>query len=284
MQSETITPPIDSAASQRQKFLVTTFNGTALFVFTYYLVWGVHDLAKFGVSRHYHLRGIWDPSHLVYTMADNEWWRTAVVAVYGVGPLMCLVLGIVAFRWYWVRERARRGQLKLLLLWVVFHSCNAVLGALLSDTFIQTGVWYVPDWLFRVGNVLNVALAVLAGLTQMGIGYFGAMAFLQAHDSKTVMRYANRQRMVVSTLIMPWVAGSIFIALTKFSYLSMYEALHLLMMGLLVTPCALGCLNELFSSTVKRPQPTHVAWGLVALAVVTALVWRFVLSPPYTFA
>ena len=141
----------------------------------------------------------------------------------------------------------------------------------------------VPDWLLGLGNVMNVILALLAGLVQLGLGYFGAVAFLQAHDSHTVMRYDKRQLMVVSTLIVPWVVGSVFIALTKMPYLTVQETLHLAMMGLLVTPLALGCLNEVFSETVKRPQPTHVAWGLVGLAIVVALVWRLALSPPLTF-
>ena len=282
MPPDTASPPALPQESEGPKFLTAALNGTALYVLAYFFVWGIHDLTKAQVSRYFHLRGVWDPSRIVYTMTDSEWWRTAIVAVYGIGPLVCLVVGAVVFKWYWSRQRARRGQLKLLMLWVVLHCCNAVFGALLSDTFIQSGFWYVPEWLIGLGNIPNVMLAILAGLAQLGIGYFAAVAFLQAHDSKTVMRYSNRQLMVVHTLIIPWVAGSIFIAVSKFSYLSMSEALHLLMMGLLVTPTALGCLNELFSSTVRRPYPTRGAWGLVGLAVVVALVWRLALSPPIT--
>ena len=283
MQPETTTLSQSPLATDRRKFLVSALNGTALYVLAYYLVWGVHQLAKLQVSRFYHLRGTWDPSQIVYTLSDGEWWRTAVVAAHGSGPVVCLVLGVVVFRWFWRGERAKRGHFKLLLLWVAFHACNAVFGALLADTFIQTGFWYVPDWLFRLGNVLNVALALLAGLAQLALGYFGAIAFLQAHDSKTVMRYDNRQLMVVCTLIVPWLAGGVFIALAKLPYLTVQEFLHLAMMGLLVTPLALGCLNEVFSDTVRKPQATQVAWRLVGLAIVIALVWRLVLSPPITF-
>ncbi|WP_354583070.1 hypothetical protein [Hymenobacter sp. UYCo722] len=249
----------------------------------YYLVWGLYEAAKVLASRYFHLRGSWNPSRVVYTLNDSEWWRTAVVTVYGVGPLVCLLLSLVVFRWYWRSERARRGQRKLLLLWVIFQACNAVFGALLADTFTQSGSWYVFDWLLRMGNAVNIGLALLAGLVQLGLGYFGAIAFLQAHDSKTVMRYDNRQKMVFSTLVAPWVAGSLFIMLLKQPYLTIQEALHLAMMGLLITPMALGCLNEVFSDTVKRPQATRIAWGLIGLAVVLAVVWRLALSPPVTF-
>lgn len=277
------TAPSPSLKTDHRKFYIVAANGTALYVLAYYLVWGLHQAAKVAMSRHFRLRGIWDPSDVRYTLTDKEWWRTAIVGVYGSGPLVCLILGVVVFRWYWRSERAQRGQFKLLLLWVAFHACNAVFGALLADTFTQSGFWYVPDWLLRLGNIMNVLLALLAGLVQLGLGYFAAIAFLQAHDSRTVMRHINRQLMVVSTLIVPWVAGGIFIALTKVPYLTVQETLHLAMMGLLVTPLALGCLNEVFSETVKRPQATHVAWGLVGLAIVVAVVWRLALSPPVSF-
>ena len=283
MQPETTTLPQNTLENDRSKFLISALNGTALYVLAYYVVWGMHQLTNLQISRFYHLRGNWNPSRIVYTMSDGEWWRTAVVAAYGAGPAVCLLIGVVAFRWYWRGERAKRGNFKLLLLWVAFHACNAVFGALLADTFTQSGFWYVPDWLFKLGNAMNVAVALLAGMVQLALGYFGAIAFLQAHDSKTVMRYANRQLMVVCTLIVPWLVGGAFIALTKIHYITIHEYLHLAMMGLLVTPLALGCLNEVFSDTVRRPQATHVAWGLVGLAIVVAIAWRLALSPPVAF-
>lgn len=283
MQPASATLPTFPLNNDRSKFVVTALNGGALYVLAYYIVWGLHQGAKLGVSNYLHLRGNLDPSRLIFTMGDGEWWRTAIIAVHGIGPAGCLVLGGLTLWWFWTSERAKRGNFKLLLLWITFHCYNLVFGALLADTLLQTGSWYVIDWLFNQGNAFNILVAVLSGLLQMGLGYFSAAAFLQAHDSKTVMRFPNRRRMIIFTLILPWVAGSIFIGLTKTSYFSLYEALHLVTMGLLVIPIAHGCLSELFSSTVRRPQITRIAWGLVTMAVVVAVAWRLALSPPVSF-
>lgn len=283
MQPGKATPAAISSETDKSKFVVAAFNGAALYILTYYLVWGLHDAAKFGLSRFFHLRGMWTPSRVVYTMVDNEWWRKAVVTVYGVGPALCLVVGLAAFVWFWRYARAQPGLFKLLLLWLTFHSCNAVFGALLADSFTQSGFYYVPDWLFKMGRVLDYILAGLAGLVQLVLGYFGAVAFLQAHDSRTVMRHFNRKLMVFSTLMVPWVVGGLFISVAKLPYLSIQEVLHLLAMGVLLLPMAAGCLNETFSETVRRALPTNVAWGLVGLAVLAALVWRIALSPPVAF-
>lgn len=268
---------------EKNKFLISAVNGTAIYILAYYLVWGLYEIAKVEASRLFGLRGTWNPSRILYSLGDGEWWRMAVVTVYGIGPALSVLVGFGAFVWYWKRERARRGQLKLLLLWISLHAFNATFGALLADTFTQSGSWFVPDWLFKMGNIVNVFLALLAGLVQMGMGYFGAVAFLQAHDSRTVMRHANRQKMVVSTLVAPWALGSLFIMALKLPYLAVQETLHLAMMALLITPMALGCLNELFSETVRKPQATRMAWRLVLLAVLVAVAWRLALSPPVKF-
>lgn len=277
------TSSTDSESIENRKFLISAVNGTALYVLAYYIINGLHQLAKMAVSQHFSLRGSWDPSRIVYSMADRDWWRTAVIAAYGVGPLISVIAGFAAYQLYWRNLRARRGVVKLLVLWVAFHGVNAFFGALLADTFTQSGFWYVPSWLFELGNVVNVLLAFVGGLMQIGLGYLLAAPFLQAHDSKTVMKYQRRQRMVIHTLFIPWAAGTLFIILAKIPYISIQEILRLLMMGLLVTPTALASINELFESTVRKPQPTHFVWGLIGLTVVVAAVWYLALSPPILF-
>jgi hypothetical protein len=262
---------------------MAALNSTAVYVLAYYFVWGVHQFAKVGLSRRLHLRGNWDPSRVLYTVGDDEWTQHSIIAAYGIGPLLCLGLGFVAFLWYWKRERARPGIFKLLLLWIAFHTCNAILGALLADSLRQEGFWYVPDWVMRLGYMANTAVALVAGTLQLAIGRLATVPFLQAHDSHTLMQFQNRRRMVFSTIMTPWLLGGLFIALTKLPYFSMHEFLHLLMMGLLLFSLILGCISDPFDLTVQGAQPTHVAWGFVVLAVLAALGWRLVLSPPLTF-
>jgi len=273
----------EPAKVEQNKFLIAAVNSTVAYVVSYYVMTAVHQIAKVALSHRFQLRGTWDPSRIVYTMADAEWWRLAIIAVNGIGPAVCLLLGFIAFQIYWRRARAKRGIFKMVLIWMAFQGCNAFFGALLADTFTQSGFWYVPSWVFELGNVVNVLLALGAGITQIALGYFAAIPFLQAHDSKTVMRYQNRQRMVISTLVIPWAVGSVLIMLAKAPYTTIQEVLRLMMMGLLITPTALGCMNELFESTVRKPQPTNFSWGYIILAVLMAALWYMFLSPPVHF-
>ena len=69
----------------------------------------------------------------------------------------------------------------------------------------------------------------------------------------------NCRLMLLATLIGPWVVSSGFIALTKVLHFSLYEALHLAVMDLLVVPTALTCLNEVFTETMKKTRSKRVA-------------------------
>ncbi len=283
MQQQTDFDPTELALTDNDKFTIAAANGTVLYVLAYTVVYAIHQTVKIMLSSHYHLRGVWDASRIVYTMADNEWWKLAIIAVNGIGPFAAMLLWVAAYRWYWTVLRAKRGLFKLLILWVSLHACNLVFGALLADTFTQSGFWFVPSWVFQLGNVPNVVLAIFAGIAELAIGYFMSTAFLQAHDSKTVMRYQNRQRMVLYTLLLPYVFGTFLIALSRLPTPSLSEILRLSMMGLLVGPLCLGSLNELFGSTVRGPQNTRMAWGLAGFMIILLLLWRLFLTPPIHF-
>jgi hypothetical protein len=273
----------DLSIDADEKFRITLVNNTVLYVLAYTFVWAIHEFVKIALSQYLHLRGNWDVSKIVYTMADNEWWRLAIIAVNGIGPFVCATIAFVAYTWYWRRLRASRGLFKLLVLWISFHALNLSLGALLADNFTQTGFWFVPSWVFQMGNVPNVIVGILAGIGQIAMGYFAGVPFLQAHDSKTVMRYQNRRRMVMYTLILPYIFGTIAICVSRLPLLSLGETIRLVTMILLVGPMCLGCLNELFGSTVRGPKNTHVAWGMLGLSIILLMLWRLFLAPAIHF-
>ncbi|MCB2376893.1 hypothetical protein LGH70_04830 [Hymenobacter sp. BT635] len=260
------------------KTTLTALNSTILYVLAYLLVNGLHQFSTVAMAQRLSIPGVWRLSAIRFRISDPEWWRSAVLAVYGVGPAVCAVVGVGAALWFWKRERGKRGLRKLLLVWVAFHACNHVLGAMVGDTFTESGFWYVPSWLFLAGNIPNILVAVLCGLLQMVAGYFAAVGFLQTHDSITLMQYQHRRTLIGATILVPWVAGSGVLALLKLPDLSPNEQLHFLTMGLLLLPLALACSNELFEFTVKAPQKTQLASGWLALLLLLALGWWLALG------
>ena len=273
-----VSPAEPTTAAVRGKFAVTLLNATACYLLAYELVRLAQQSSLARAARHHHVPGTWHAAGVHFNLSDSGWSRELVLAVYGAGPLAVLGLGMLALVAFWGRQRQRRGLAKLLLLWLLMHALNQLLGGLLADTITQSGSWFVPNWLLGVGTWPSLALGLLLGAGQLGLGMLLAQWFLQAQDSRTVLRFAYRARLVRYAILGPWLAGSAVLALSQLPDLSLNEGLHLLTMGLLLGPLALGVRQEHFSESQVLPAPTRPAWGLLALAVLGLLAWRWALS------
>ncbi|MBG8554615.1 hypothetical protein [Hymenobacter guriensis] len=272
-----LTRPVSRLESS--KATITALNSTALYVLAYLLAYGVHQLATAAMAHRLGIPLTVHVSHIQFLISNQQWWRIAVVAVYGAGPLLCLLLALTFGALFWFRGRGRKGRLKLLYFWLALHFFNLVVGGLIAGCFTHKGFWYVPRWLFiSGGQTLPIVLAVVGGLVAVAVGYLSAVAFLQSHDSRTMMLYKNRGQLIFSGLLVPWLGGSAFLALLKLPDLTRHEGLLFLTMGLLVLPLSVASRNELFEETVPYPQKTVVASGFVLLTLLLALLWRLALS------
>ncbi len=283
-------PPAPSAAppasspSARGKFTKLFLNATACYLLAWLLVNFISQAAQVVMARRAYVPGIWDLGGVRFIMADSGWRRDAVLAVYGLGPALVLALGVGAFGLFWLYQRPRPGLVKLLLLWLAFHATNHVLGGLLADTITHSSSWYVPNWLLGTGGTWpSMALGLLFGLMQVVLGFLAAVPFLLAQDSHTILQFERRPQLVVYTIAGPWLVGSLLLALSKLPHLSVNEALHYATMMLLLVPLAVGCQQEFFNENEALPYPTHVAWGLVGLALLGLLAWRLALGTPVAF-
>ncbi|GAB2942292.1 hypothetical protein GCM10027048_03570 [Hymenobacter coalescens] len=281
--SITDTPPAAAATDARHKALIAGANATILYLLAYLTADTAYRLATVATAVQFGIPGVWRLGRVQFRMADTAWWRSAVVAVYSAGPVLCLLLAVGAWLWFWQRARFQRGLLKQYLMWLVLHGLNLFFGALVADTFTQSGFWFVPSWLFLAGNAPNVAVAALFGLLLAVLGYLAAPLFLQSHDSRTLMRYRQRPRLLLTTLLVPWLLGSGLLAAAKYPELTANEWLHFVTLLLALGPLALASANELFEFTVPVPQKTRVAWGLALALVVVVVVARVVLGRGVTF-
>lgn len=284
MQPTPSAAPPTTSPSARGKFTKLFLNATACYLLAWLVVNFIGQAAQVVMARRAYVPGRWDLGGVRFVLGDGAWRRDMVLAVYGLGPALVLALGVGAFGWFWLRQRQRRGLVKLLLLWLAFHATNHVFGGLLADTVTHSSSWYVPNWLVGAGGTWpSMALGLLFGLVQVVLGFLAAVPFLLAQDSHTILRFERRPQLVMYTITGPWLVGSLLLALSKLPHLSVNEVFHYATMTLLLVPLALGCQQEFFNENEALPYPTHVAWGLVGLALLGLLAWRLALGAPVAF-
>ncbi len=273
--------PPAPAPSARGKFTQLFLNATACYLLAWLVVNCIGQAAQVVMARRAAVPGRWDLDGVRFILGDGGWRRDTVLAVYGLGPALVLALGVGAFGWFWLRQRQRPGLVKLLLLWLAFHATNYVLGGLLADTVTHASSWYVPNWLLGAGGTWpSLVLSLFFGLLQVLLGFLAAVPFLLAQDSRTILRFERRPQLVVYTIAGPWLVGSLLLGLSKLPHLSINEVLHYVTMMLLLVPLAISCQREFFNANANEalPYPTHVAWGLVGLALLGLLAWHLALG------
>ncbi len=284
LQPTSTPPPAPAAPTARRKFTMLFFNATACYLLAYQVVHFIAEAAMVYEARRANIPGTWSLSGVRFVLGDGGWRYNTVITVYGMGPLLVLGLGLVAFLLFWKWQRFRRGLGKLLLLWLAFHAANTVLAGLLADTVTQSGYWYVPNWLLGGGGTwASPVLGILFALVQIALGFGAAIPFLLAQESRTALKFDSRQELINSTITGPWLVGSLLVLLSRVPTPSLNETLHLATMSLLLIPLALGSQQEFFNQPEQLPYPTRVAWGLVALAGLGLLAWRVALHTPLWF-
>lgn len=261
--SVTDTPTQTSQTDLRQKTLIAAANGTALYLLAYLTAYAAYYGVTILTAQRLQIPGVLLLDRLQFLIPNSGWWQAAVVAVFGSGPVLCLLLAAVAGLWFWQRARRRRGLGKQYLMWLMLHGLNMFFGALVADTVVQNGFWFAVNYLLLLGNVVNVLVAVLFGLVLLVLGYLAAPVFLQSHDSRTLMRFAQRRRLLLATLFGPWAVGLLLLMLARFPQPDINELLRGATMLLMLVMVAVASTTELFEFTVPSPQKTRVAWGLV---------------------
>lgn len=269
--------PVSDSRISVSKLFSIMLNSAALYVLAYLIMHVVVQVSEILAAYRYIIPTIWNPSKLNFRIQDPEWRRSSVVVIFAVGQVVCLLLaGFFMLRLRNALEK--RGLLKVFYVWLVLHGCNQFFGAMVADNFARDGFWLSPRYLFITTNVPAVGLGFLFANLCLIIGYKMSLPFLKTCDSITLMRLENRPSLIWTTLLGPWLIGTLAIILCKINAITILELSHLASILLLLVPLAVGMRFEMHEMTVESPSRPRLARGLVLFTVGVLVAFRLVLN------
>ena len=159
--------------------------------------------------------------HFYRVTVDNYhplWYFRNVYVFWGSGPLLLLVLGLVACRYYY-KNRSHDSVLNLGILWTAIHAFNMIAGQFLMasiggfnyDTHFYHGVVVLLAWLewgdftFYFSSVLALIFIVLLGL--LWVKPFLRFSFSQ----RLVLNYSGKKKYYIQVVFIPAIIGSLLI-------------------------------------------------------------------------
>jgi hypothetical protein len=198
--------------SKQPALATLAINATVLYVVAFLLTTVLHELAHAVVGAALGGRPVLHHNHVAGGGVELS--AARVVAVKLAGPAFSL-LQALALTPLVVRRR-RRDAAQLLLLWMMALGYNNFLGYLFTGPFAPAGDIGAAARIAEVpmAGVVAVSLAGIAG--QLLVVWHLRRPFLSfAFDETQLASAAGRKRVLLHSLILPWLVGSLAFTLVS---------------------------------------------------------------------
>ena len=192
----------------KTNFWIIAINSTASYVLAFLTVFYVNHFVKIIIAGSYGYNIAFDWGLIFYLIEPYEWTADAVKLIFGSGPILILIIGLVSLVAFWsiVEESAR---LKTFFMWLTLHSFNFFFGGLLIGNIFTKGVGHLFNWMYMTDtSKMLVALFGFFGL--LGTAYFMSRpAVMSANSYFNKIDERNYPFFITAQVIVPFVIGTL---------------------------------------------------------------------------
>ena len=261
----------------RREILIICINSTALFLVAYLLISSLVGLASIISASAFDISAELFYNQIYFHIRSQDWTSDAVKGVYGTGPLLALLIGLVLWVLY-TKVEEETGLLKLLVLWMVFHCMVYFFGDMMMGALFNRGFGYVIMYLYFMdtGKMIITLFALVSLFT---LGLFMVRQTLYTANTYMNCLYAKRTRkFVLFQFLLPFLAGNIIIALVKLPGITLFEMFLNGSMVILLIPVYIraGMMQDLFFE--EEPKSINIYRISIAVVIIFLILYRIILG------
>jgi len=229
-------PGIPLFEKQNRKFLYLAVDSTAIYIITFILVYFLYQAIILAGASLWGTGTIQQYHRMVFTGQTSVYTRLGILFIASMGPNLLLLLGFILFTWVF-RLKLFSGLQRLFVLWLALHGINHFFAALMYGAITNEGFKDVTR-LLNIQQVLMFFFAFIALILLFWVGLRATRPFLETTTSLTMINSDNRRRFIINQAILPWIAGSLLLAMffdpdnLNFTY----ELLTFITMGFIIIP------------------------------------------------
>jgi len=228
---------VEDKQSDWSKLFYTYFYSTACFVGAYLPINIIYLLVTGLVGTSFAIPTV-VYYHKWFFDVPISWWTSnsnvVVIYTYASGPIVCLIFGFIALRFffYW---RKTRSWLRLYFLWMFHHAFNLFFGAYVAGVISRSGFRHASNWAAIPAEV-EYAVAIFCLIFMFVVGFFSVKFFLQMAVKQTLLVRHRRWRFISFVALFPWLTGILILTMLKSPQITYYEFLIMAMMFTSVVP------------------------------------------------
>jgi hypothetical protein len=256
---------------------------TAYYILSFLLVYVVYQVVTIIVATNFKIPVEWTYYRVRFPLSRDSYLytRTALIFIFGSGPLSALVLTLLFLRLFYSNNPTSK-SLKLFYVWGIISGLNMFFGAYLVGTFTRTDFIYTTEWLL-MNNPFDFREMILSSaciVVMLVAGWQITPMFLVSSGSLTLVSSENRLFLILSQVILPWILGVLvfFLVNTPKHYIPFF--LKTITPGLILIP-SLFTFNSVRNNTILEMgmiRRTYFRWGIVIIALILILLYRIVLN------
>jgi hypothetical protein len=212
-----------------------------------------------------------------YLIRGIDWTPDSVSGVFSSGPIAMLVLSFFLFILYRSVEM-ETGSLRLLVLWMIFHTLTRLLGEILAGALFNTGFGFVILYMFVMdtGKVILTIFGFVA-LFVSGLA-ITRLALYSANTYFNDLLAAFRTRFLYYQFIVPFLLGNALIFLVKIPNINYFDVTVNASMILMIIPVIVRSFGMSDFYFDQDPRESRVNWKLPAAALAAMILFRVVLG------
>lgn len=267
----------------RKKFRFAYLQSTAYYILSFLLIYIIYQLVTIFVASAFNIPVVWYYYQLKFPLYtySNLYTRTALVAIFGSGPAVSLVMAITFLRLFFSKGNYAK-NFRLFNLWGMISGLNMFFGAYIVGFLTRTEFIYTSEWLLMssifdieeiIFTMLSLAVLILAGIKITSM-------FLVSSGSVTLITPEYRLFYIISQVILPWITSTVifFLLTTPTHYIPFL--LKTFTPGLMLIP-SLFVYNSLRNQNIHDSgliRRNYFRWGIIVLVIALLFFYRVVLN------
>jgi hypothetical protein len=270
---------------QRKRLAFFSINSAILYVLTYLIAYLTYQIAVMFAASRYGINSVLLFYEVFFPVGNysDKWNSFNIIIITFAGPLISIIMGTIYLLLY-VRKDRITGLRKLFYFWLGFHSVNFFLGAFIGGVITKQGFGYVIEWMF-LPTVVKFGLSIVCLFTLGLIAFYYAIYFMESSGSFFWTKKSNRMIYLLFSGFIPWVAGTLFIFLLKFTHkipqhenILVYDSIIYASMFFVIAGMFVNFRSQpMFDKTTKR-EGRRINWVYLVILLGLVIIFRLGLN------
>ncbi len=218
-----------------------------------------------------------------YLVRSSDWASDSVTVVFGTGPLLCLILGLVLLIIF-TKVATENGMLRILLIWLAILSIVSFLGEIAVGALMNQGFGYVIMYMF-IMDTGKLVLTILGGILLFFSGVVLSRTLLfTANIYLTDIKGLEKTKFVIYQYVFPYLAGILLLQIIELPAISWFSTLVRLCGIIFLIPVLSRSANIQDIYFEEEIPEFKISWKAALSALAFLLIYRVLFGFGVKFA